>query len=225
MSMRRPGTSNLLLCTTDYVWDTNCRYYKGATPYDTTDWTGNEVIATSTENMDNLDFHAFFDATDNTRGGVVHNADSNAALDIRVTRFTVTDTAIESGRNLLTGIPLQARIPPLADVPPMDLAKWESELDYRLGRRASRGKLDFLVDGEQFFPVLRKASGEREIVRGVIAAEDREIANVDRERDDTQESTRRHGGVVYWCRNGNAPPLGRCALEHCRHVCRTDVLR
>jgi cardiolipin synthase len=64
----------------------------------------------------------------------------------------VTDTAIESGRNLLTGIPLEARIPPLADIPPMDLAKWEGELDYRLGRRASRGKLDFLVDGEQFFP-------------------------------------------------------------------------
>jgi phosphatidylserine/phosphatidylglycerophosphate/cardiolipin synthase-like enzyme len=34
----------------------------------------------------------------------------------------------------------------------MDLADWEHELDDRLGRPASRGRLRFLVDGEAFFP-------------------------------------------------------------------------
>ena len=64
----------------------------------------------------------------------------------------VTDTALQSGKNLLTGIPLQIEAPPLADVPAMDLEAWEAELDRRLRRSASRGTLDFLVDGENFFP-------------------------------------------------------------------------
>ncbi len=64
----------------------------------------------------------------------------------------VSDTAIESGKNLLTGIPLRVDVPPLADRPGMDLQTWEAELDRRLGRPASRGRLDFLVDGKRFFP-------------------------------------------------------------------------
>lgn len=64
----------------------------------------------------------------------------------------VTDTALQSGKNLLTGIPLQIEVPPLADVPPMDLDVWEAELDMRLRRSSSRGTLDFLVDGDNFFP-------------------------------------------------------------------------
>jgi cardiolipin synthase len=64
----------------------------------------------------------------------------------------VTDTALESGRNLLTGIPRESRVPPLNTGPGMDLERWEHELDYRLGRPASRGTLDFLVDGITFFP-------------------------------------------------------------------------
>lgn len=64
----------------------------------------------------------------------------------------VSDTAIESGKNLITGIPLEVRIPPLANGPTMDLAQWEKELDLHLGRPSSRGELDFLVDGEVFFP-------------------------------------------------------------------------
>ena len=64
----------------------------------------------------------------------------------------VSDTAIESGKNLITGIPPEASPPPLANGPTMDLAQWEKELDLYLGRPSSRGKLDFLVDGEVFFP-------------------------------------------------------------------------
>ena len=63
-----------------------------------------------------------------------------------------TDTALQSGKNLLTGIPLQIEVPPLADEPAMDLQAWEAELDQRLRRPSSRGRLDFLVDGDNFFP-------------------------------------------------------------------------
>ncbi len=64
----------------------------------------------------------------------------------------VTDTAIESGKNIFVGIPREPIIPPLAEGPGMDLEKWERELDRRLGRPASRGTLEFLVDGRTFFP-------------------------------------------------------------------------
>lgn len=64
----------------------------------------------------------------------------------------ITDTAIESGKSLLTIAPQRPDVPPLADGPSMDLETWEQELDERLGRPASRGELTFLVDGEAFFP-------------------------------------------------------------------------
>ena len=64
----------------------------------------------------------------------------------------ITDTAIESGKSLVTGIPLDPEIPPLFDGPGMDLQAWEQRLDDRLNRPASRGELTFLVDGEAFFP-------------------------------------------------------------------------
>ena len=64
----------------------------------------------------------------------------------------VTDTAIESGKSLVMDIPADGIPVPLANRAPMDLVAWEKELDRRLGRTASRGTLDFLVDGETFFP-------------------------------------------------------------------------
>lgn len=64
----------------------------------------------------------------------------------------ITDTAIESGKTLLTTMPAPTEVPPLYEGPGMDLADWERELDERLGRSASRGELTFLVDGEAFFP-------------------------------------------------------------------------
>ena len=63
----------------------------------------------------------------------------------------VTDTAIESSKSLVMDIPVNDNPVPLADGPPMDLTAWEAELDKQLGREASRGTLDFLVDGEAFF--------------------------------------------------------------------------
>lgn len=69
----------------------------------------------------------------------------------------VTDTAVETGRTLLQDIPADSAIPPLYEGPGMDLQAWERELDDRLGRPASRGQLDFLVDGEVFFPRLLAA--------------------------------------------------------------------
>lgn len=64
----------------------------------------------------------------------------------------VTDTALEAGRSLVTDMRFDGPIPPVGQGPPMDLAAWEKELDERLGRSASRGTLDFLIDGETFFP-------------------------------------------------------------------------
>lgn len=63
----------------------------------------------------------------------------------------LSDTAIESGRLLLPGMPLQPLVPPLNTGAQMDLVAWEQELDGRLGRPSSRGTLDFLVDGTAFF--------------------------------------------------------------------------
>ena len=63
----------------------------------------------------------------------------------------VTDTAVETGRALVPELKFDAPIPAITDTPGMDLASWERDLDKRLGRRASRGELKFLVGGEVFF--------------------------------------------------------------------------
>jgi len=64
----------------------------------------------------------------------------------------LADTVVQSGSALISTQPPAEPPPPLGDAAPMDLAAWEEELDRRLQRPASRGKLDFLVDGENFFP-------------------------------------------------------------------------
>jgi phosphatidylserine/phosphatidylglycerophosphate/cardiolipin synthase-like enzyme len=64
----------------------------------------------------------------------------------------VTDTAIESSRSLARYMPPLAEPAPIWHGPGMDLEDWEHELDDRLGRPASRGRLTFLVGGETFFP-------------------------------------------------------------------------
>ncbi len=45
-------------------------------------------------------------------------------------------------------------IPPLADGPGMDLAAWEARLDHLVAARRFKGKIDFFIDGERFFPAL-----------------------------------------------------------------------
>ena len=64
----------------------------------------------------------------------------------------LSDTLLESGRNLLPNVPSVESPPPLNTNTQMDLAAWEAYLDKKLGRPASSGELEFLIDGEQFFP-------------------------------------------------------------------------
>jgi cardiolipin synthase A/B len=64
----------------------------------------------------------------------------------------LSDTLLESGRNLLPNVPPVEPPPPLSRDAQMDLVAWEAYLDEKLGRTASSGELEFLIDGEQFFP-------------------------------------------------------------------------
>jgi len=64
----------------------------------------------------------------------------------------LSDTLLESGRNLLPNVASVEPAPPLSTDTQMDLVAWEAYLDEELGRPASAGELDFLIDGEQFFP-------------------------------------------------------------------------
>ncbi len=48
-------------------------------------------------------------------------------------------------------------LPPLYQGPGMDLAAWEKQLDKMTHERRYHGKIDFLIDGEQFFPALIKS--------------------------------------------------------------------
>jgi cardiolipin synthase A/B len=48
-------------------------------------------------------------------------------------------------------------VPPLYAGPGMDLNAWEKKLDGLVEARRYRGRVDFLIDGEQFFPALIKS--------------------------------------------------------------------
>ena len=48
-------------------------------------------------------------------------------------------------------------IPPLGEGPGMDLDAWEYDLDELLGNKASQGTIDYLVDGDEYFPRLTQA--------------------------------------------------------------------
>ncbi len=63
----------------------------------------------------------------------------------------VTGTAVQTGRGLIPDLNFDGPVPPVNDQPAMDLDKWETYLDKKLGRAASRGELKFLVDGHNFF--------------------------------------------------------------------------
>ena len=47
--------------------------------------------------------------------------------------------------------------PPLYEGPGMDLAAWEKQLDELVPARRYRGRVEFLIDGERFFPALIKS--------------------------------------------------------------------
>jgi len=77
--------------------------------------------------------------------------------------FMLTDTALDTIRPdwpvLLSGRP----VPPLVDREPMDLAAFEASLDRITGREATRGTIEYLIDGEPYFTRL---------IASILAAEE-----------------------------------------------------
>jgi cardiolipin synthase len=51
-------------------------------------------------------------------------------------------------------------IPEIAYAAAMDLEKWEKDLDKISGRKQSKGTIQFLVDGEEYFPRMLEAVGD-----------------------------------------------------------------
>jgi cardiolipin synthase len=71
--------------------------------------------------------------------------------------FVATDTVRETATPHWL-INLEAiEIPPIYVGPGMDLQAWEDLLDQTTGRRSSKGTIDYLVDGEEFFTRLIEA--------------------------------------------------------------------
>jgi len=65
--------------------------------------------------------------------------------------FVATDTVRETAKPYWL-IDLEAKaIPPIYQGPGMDLDAWEDVLDRTTGRKPSKGTIDYLVDGEEFF--------------------------------------------------------------------------
>jgi cardiolipin synthase len=52
---------------------------------------------------------------------------------------------------------LNGPLPPIGNAGPMDPDAWERKLDSILGSKASRGEVNFLIDGDEFFPRLTAA--------------------------------------------------------------------
>ena len=65
--------------------------------------------------------------------------------------FVAKDAAVESVRPTWMVTLESQPIPDLNDGPGMDLEAWEDRLDRLTGRGATRGTIDYLVDGEEFF--------------------------------------------------------------------------
>lgn len=80
--------------------------------------------------------------------------------------FTVSDTAVSTLTfDWATGL-ADEPVPELADAPPMDLVQWEQDLDKIARKSATSGEIEFLVDGDQFFPrFLDRISRAQESVR------------------------------------------------------------
>jgi phosphatidylserine/phosphatidylglycerophosphate/cardiolipin synthase-like enzyme len=48
-------------------------------------------------------------------------------------------------------------IPEITYIDGMDLDKWEKDLDRISGQKREKGTIDFLIDGEEYFPRLMEA--------------------------------------------------------------------
>jgi len=65
--------------------------------------------------------------------------------------FTASDAAVETIRPTWLVTLESAPIPEVSGEPGMDLAGWEARLDRILGRPASKGEIEYLIDGEEYF--------------------------------------------------------------------------
>jgi cardiolipin synthase len=65
--------------------------------------------------------------------------------------FVAGDAAVETVRPTWLVTLESQPVPEVADVPSMDLSKWEQQLDSLTGRSATKGTIDYLIDGEQYF--------------------------------------------------------------------------
>jgi len=64
-----------------------------------------------------------------------------------VAKEAVSETARPDWLIALESTPIQ----PIYDGPGMDIGSWEAQLDSLTGRRTSKGTIEYLVDGEEFF--------------------------------------------------------------------------
>ena len=65
--------------------------------------------------------------------------------------FVVTDAAAETVRPTWLVTLESEPIPEVADNAPMDIDEWEKQLDRIIGRPASKGTIEFLIGGEEYF--------------------------------------------------------------------------
>lgn len=84
-------------------------------------------------------------------------------------------------------------IPPVGDLPPMDMALWEQDLDQLVKMEPSYGRVRYLIDGDEFFPRITDAirHAEKSInMQSYIFDNDDfalEIANLLRMKSETTE--------------------------------------
>ncbi|MFT5501609.1 MAG: cardiolipin synthase [Woeseiaceae bacterium] len=65
--------------------------------------------------------------------------------------FVVTGAAVETVRPTWLVTLESQPVPEVSDSSPMNIDEWERQLDSIMGRAASKGTIDFLIDGEQYF--------------------------------------------------------------------------
>jgi cardiolipin synthase len=66
--------------------------------------------------------------------------------------FLAVDVSVDTVKPVSLLLEPVGPVPPVAQRPGMDLGHWERKLDRLTGTRTSRGSIQFLIGGEQFFP-------------------------------------------------------------------------
>ena len=101
--------------------------------------------------------------------------------------------------------------PPLYTGPGMDLGAWEKQLDELVPARRYQGRVEFLIDGGQFFPALIKsvANAKRSVDMLVYIFGSRRIRG-DHRRRAQGAFFRRCGCGCWWMKWGRSSGAGRC---------------